>query len=139
MDDAERLFKWRNDPETRKNSRNTEPIDFKKHMEWLRASLENPQRKIYIAEDDGVSVGVVRSDLEGDLVELSWTIAPEARGRGLGKEMLLQFRKEIIPHAKIRASVRKGNVASEKIAAALGLFPSDPEKNFGEPPMIAWK
>jgi RimJ/RimL family protein N-acetyltransferase len=139
MDDAERLYLWRNDPDTRRNSRSQDPLDLRGHEEWLRASLQDPERKIYIVLESGVLVGTVRTDKQDDFLELSWTVAPEARGRGLGREMVLQFRDEVIPNANIQASVRKGNVASEKIAGALGLYPVGSEENSGDPPMVIWK
>lgn len=139
IDDSRRLFEWRNDLETRRNSRTQGPLDPIKHEEWLRASLTNPARKIYIAEENGVPVGTVRLDDTGDFVEVSWTVAPEARGRGLGKEIVLLFRSTVVPTAKIQAAVRKGNVASEKIAAALGLSPSAATSESGDLSMIIWK
>ncbi|OGG79560.1 hypothetical protein A3A39_02350 [Candidatus Kaiserbacteria bacterium RIFCSPLOWO2_01_FULL_54_13] len=138
VDDIQRLFEWRNDPDTRKSSRNREPISLGEHKTWLLRSLSDTSRILLIAEQEEVPVGVVRADEKSGVVELSWTIAPEARGRGLGKSMVVQFVRERLSGKKIRASVRKGNIPSEKIAEALGLRPTVPEENSGDPPMIVW-
>jgi len=58
-DDAEVLWLWRNDPITRAQSRNTDPITWKSHVRWLSAALADAERRIMVAERDGVSVGTV--------------------------------------------------------------------------------
>jgi len=58
------------------------------HARWLRGILASPKRKIFIAELNGSPVGTVRYDLDGADYELSWTVAPECRGRGVGKSIV---------------------------------------------------
>src|SRR3989344_1181800 len=123
LDDAECLFLWRNDEETRRNSINTDPVERESHVGWLTRSLTNSARKLYIVEADGIPAGTVRTDILNDgAYELSWTVAPEARGKGIGKAMLVQFKQEVLPEARIVATIQDGNVASEKIAQALGKY-----------------
>lgn len=122
IEDARLLFDWRNDEETRRNSINQEPVEWDGHVAWLERSLLSPARKLYIAQQDGMPVGTVRADLQEDgSYELSWTVAPEARGKGIGKTMVMQFVAEVLPDAALLATIQEGNTASEKIAAALGL------------------
>jgi len=124
MDDAKILFDWRNDPLTRQHSHNSGEVPWKSHLAWLQTSLANPARTLYVAESDGTAVGTVRADLlEGGEYELSWTVAPEARGKGFGKQMVLQFAREMLSGKRLLAEVKRGNIASEKIAQALGLSP----------------
>ena len=78
-----------------------------------------------------MSVGPVRSDeLDDGCTEVSYTVAPQWRGRGLGKRMVLQFAREKLSGKKLLARIEKGHVPSERIAEALGLKPaSEEEKN----------
>lgn len=127
LDDAHLLFTWRNNLQTRLQSKNTDEIAWENHLSWLTQSLAMHSRKIYLAEHKGVLIGTVRSDKNEDgVVELSWTIAPEHRGKGLGKDMVMQFVKQMHPGEKLMAIIRKGNIPSEKIAEALGLQKEDP-------------
>ena len=79
----------------------------------------NPDRKLYIAEEDGISVGTVRSDWAENAYTLSWTVAPEARGKGIGKSMVSLFVKQTTE--AIRAEVKVENLASIKIAQEAGM------------------
>lgn len=142
LEDAGLLLAWRNDPETRRQSETYHELSITDHTEWLTKSLAMPDRKLYIAENEGTPVGTVRSDESEDgTVELSWTIAPSERGKGLGKIMVMQFAAEVHPGGTFLASIRKGNIASEKIAKALGLrvtglkFPNDATNGH---PLMLW-
>jgi len=44
MADAEDLLVWRNDPETRHASHNTDEILLDRHLAWLEASLNKPEQ-----------------------------------------------------------------------------------------------
>lgn len=142
LDDAELLLSWRNDPESRKQSTQKEEISPENHLAWLIKSLSMTDRKLYIAEHNDLPVGTVRSDIHEDgTVELSWSVAPSQRGKGVGKAMVAQFVKEIHPTGKLIAVIRKGNSASEKIAQALGLHQKGakfPEEDSAEDPLMIW-
>jgi len=119
MEDAELLLSWRNDPVTRSFSRNALPVDRTEHLEWLRRTLEDPARKLFIAEERGVPVGTVRADFDGRAHELSWTVAPEARGRSVGRRMVqLLVRRAGGP---LRAQIKASNSASIRIAETAGM------------------
>lgn len=110
---------WRNDPVTRYASLTQHIIRKKEHSRWLRDSLANPNRKIYVAEKDGVPVGTFRVDLQADLLFLSWTIAPLWRQRGFGTEMVETV--QIEDHKVLKAVIRKDNIPSKKLALHLGM------------------
>lgn len=134
--DADMLLQWRNDPETRKMSRDTGNTEPKDHMAWLSELLDNPNRKLFIAwkriSKTDISgglgfgynlaraIGSVRADYDPgrDIHELSWTVAPEARGRGVGKRMVKIVADQL---KNIRAEIKSGNVASVKIAEHCGM------------------
>ena len=141
MEDARALYEWRNDPLMRQQSRNTDAVPWEKHVAWLEQSLTMPTRRFYIAEQGGMPVGTVRADERDGVQELSWTVAPEARGRGIGKRMVLQFVQQVLPNASLLAGIKQGNAASESIARALNLSPIGPESpNDKSPnPVILWR
>lgn len=119
--DATLLLAWRNDEATRLASHHTEPVHPEDHARWLDALLRNPARRLFIAEAHGEPVGSVRADRDDDGAchELSWTVAPSARGRGFGARMVRLLMAEV--SGPVRAEVKPGNPASVRIAEAAGL------------------
>lgn len=115
MDDAKVLFAWRNDPDTRANSMTADEVPWESHCAWLEASLANDNRDLLVAEVEGVPVGTVRID-RGEETELSWTVAPDARGKGYAKQMV----KAACPKGRVIATIKAANVASQRVAAAAG-------------------
>jgi RimJ/RimL family protein N-acetyltransferase len=116
--DFELLFEWRNDPLTRKYSIKRESVSREEHERWLRASIENQDRRLLIAEVDGEPIGTVRLDRHESEWELSWTVAPSARGKGLGKKMV-SAATGLVSESLI-ARVRADNLASRRIAEHAG-------------------
>jgi RimJ/RimL family protein N-acetyltransferase len=121
IEDAEMLLRWRNDPETRANSFVTAEIDLATHLNWLRQSLGMSGRRIFIGLHEGVPVGTVRTDFGNERIEISWTVAPEVRGQGLGKKMVCDAVEFLNHPPTLFARIKNGNVASEKIARAAGI------------------
>jgi len=119
MEDAATLLAWRNDPDTVRASHSDRPVDPDGHRRWLAASLGNPGRRLYVAEDAGIAAGTVRLDRDGDGWLLSWTVAPDFRGRGLGKAMVRLATDSLT--SPVRAEVKAGNAASARIAEQAGL------------------
>lgn len=119
MQDAEMLLEWRNDPVTRAASRTTGEIQRRDHVSWLARTLGDPDRKLCLAEENGVPVGTVRSDFSDGVWELSWTVSPLARGRGVAKRMVAVLASQI--SEPIRAEVKVGNIASARIAEHAGM------------------
>ena len=114
--DAPLLFKWRNDPITRAASHHQQVVEYESHLRWLENSLKAAQRQIYLAEINQVPIGTVRADYADGIYELSWTVAPEQRGKGLGTQMVLLLAEKV--NGPIRAEVKVGNLASQRIAEA---------------------
>jgi RimJ/RimL family protein N-acetyltransferase len=127
MDDIELLHAWRNDPQTRQASRKSGYVSWETHQAWLAKALVSSQHVVRIAEESGHPVGVVRADARPGGWELSWTVAPEARGRGIGHRIVQQFVKEL--KGSLIAVVGRCNVPSAKIAAAAGLIRAGPAED----------
>ena len=134
IEDFSFLLRLRNDSATREYSRNTAKVSETEHRVWLLATLSNPERFLYVAQNADTLVGTVRFDTLKDGFEISWTVAPEARGKGFGKQMVLQFAREMLSGKRLLAEVKRGNIASEKIAQALGLSPGPAKDN-----IVTWR
>ena len=119
VQDADLLLRWRNDPETRNASHNTAEIQREEHIAWLTNTLNNSNRQLYVAEENGIPVGTVRADLSAGEYKLSWTIAPNARGRGVAKQIVALLASQI--SGAIRAEVKAGNTVSARIAEHAGM------------------
>lgn len=117
--DIDILLVWRNDPATRAASRNTEVITREIHVRWLDWRLRDPFTRMFVAEADGIPVGVVRIESENTGQLLSWIVAPEVRGRGFGMKMVeAAF---ALTTGAVKAEIRIENEASIKIAESLGM------------------
>jgi RimJ/RimL family protein N-acetyltransferase len=117
--DADLLLEWRNDPATRAASYSNAAVASDEHLAWLRDALASAERRLYVAEENGAPVGTVRADLANGVWHLSWTVAPQARGRGVAKRMVALLASRIA--GPIRAEVKAGNVASARIAEHAGM------------------
>lgn len=120
IDDAERLYVWRIDPETQAASMTAMPADFAMHCEWLRANLNDPQSQIFVAKHKGRCVGTMRMDRHGDAWEASWTVAPHARRKGIGTSMVSEMARRW--PARMFAYIKPTNEASIKIAERAGIL-----------------
>jgi len=122
--DAELLWRWANDPETRRQSFTKATIPYEAHCAWLDARLGSPTCTILIFGDGGVPVGYARFDLVGDMAEISIAVAPEQRGRGYGRAMLAaaldRHREQRGARVRTRASVLAENKRSLRMFRASG-------------------
>ena len=122
FEDADLLHAWRNDPLTRQNSLITDPVPFATHCAWLSAVLADDRQALLIAEDAGLPVGTVRYRFDADgTAVLSWTVAPDARGRGIATRMVGIIAEGQLRGQPIRAEIKEGNAASVRVATAAGM------------------
>ena len=128
LEDAELLFRWRNDNDTRANSRETAPVPWQSHLRWLEAKLRDDLCDVLIAEKDGESVGTVRIEVRNDETELSWTVAPEQRGRGIGRG-IVRCAAGLRP-GRLVAYIHPDTASSETIARGAGFVPVGTEDGF---------
>jgi RimJ/RimL family protein N-acetyltransferase len=119
LEDADFLLLCRNDSMTRKASSSTHKVTKEEHMKWLNNILQDPKRTLYIAVHNTVPVGSARADLLEDTTELSWTVAPNSRGQGIGEMMMKILASKV--SGSICARIKQDNHASINIAKALGM------------------
>jgi L-amino acid N-acyltransferase YncA len=116
-DDEARLLTWRNDPITRESSFDQDEISCER-------KLADPACAILIAEEKGQSVGQLRLDRAASyLAEVHITVAPEARGHGVGREILALAVRDaqiLIGVTHLRALVKRSNTASLRAFRAAG-------------------
>jgi len=118
------LLDWRNDPTTKENSFNQDKISLKTHRLWFNDSLLNPQRNIYILEDNLTSVGSIRSDnILHNQYLLSWSIAPNQREKGYGNKILEIYLQD--KTGKFIAEIKPENIASIKMVQKNGFKKQD--------------
>ncbi|MEV8606397.1 GNAT family N-acetyltransferase [Amycolatopsis sp. NPDC051373] len=128
--DAELLLAWRNDPRTREASRSSGVIELAEHLRWLRGVLASPDRLLLVVSDDDGPVGTVRFDRErpGEW-EVSITLAPASRGRGLSRAVLTLGERVLIERemvSAILAAVHQDNAASAALFERAGYVESAP-------------
>jgi RimJ/RimL family protein N-acetyltransferase len=122
--DESRLLAWRNDAATRASAFDGEEIPAEVHRAWLRRKLADPACAILIAEEGGGAVGQLRFDRVGpDLAEVDIAVAPEARGRGIAREILglgLERVENLLGVTRVRALVKPDNQPSLRAFRAAG-------------------
>jgi RimJ/RimL family protein N-acetyltransferase len=87
-DDASLVRAWRNDADAVRFSVSARPVSEGEHARWFATALTDPRIQLWIAEENGIPVGQVRVDLDGDSGVFSIAVAASARGRGVGQAML---------------------------------------------------
>jgi UDP-2,4-diacetamido-2,4,6-trideoxy-beta-L-altropyranose hydrolase len=124
--DAQRLYQWATDPAVRQVSLHQQPITWADHLAWLRRSLLDPQRFLFIVERQGLPVGTCRLDRESgspSTFTVSLTVDPACRGQGIGAhilDLLARWSAVAVDATHLHAVVRQGNQASLALFAKAG-------------------
>lgn len=125
--DGQMLLDWRNDPATRAASMSTEKIPLASHLKWYARTLFSKNRTLYILEMPGdvemqeCASGRLDFEEEHDEVELSWTVAPHARGKRLSYIVASLILNQVPSEYRAIATIKSENVASKKVAAYIGM------------------
>ncbi|GAC1454504.1 MAG: GNAT family N-acetyltransferase [Gemmatimonadaceae bacterium] len=131
--DAELIWQWRNDPETRANSFSVAPIPWPKHREWFAGRLVDPSVRIYIVEDDLMGpVAHVRYNRRQDVAEVHLMVGPEFRGRRFGVQALrstLPLALGELKVGRIEAVIKRTNPASRRVFERSGFVMRAPPAN----------
>jgi RimJ/RimL family protein N-acetyltransferase len=125
------LLEWRNEKITRQNSFNSDLVSLSEHKEYIKNTIANPNRKLFVLEYNDIPVGTIREDrLENDELELSYTISPMYRGKKIGQIMMSLYL--IDTEGSFLCEVKEENISSIKMIEKLGfkLFNKEKRVNF---------
>jgi UDP-2,4-diacetamido-2,4,6-trideoxy-beta-L-altropyranose hydrolase len=123
-DDSADLLAWRNDASTRRMFFQPDPVDEESHRVWYANSLRRDDRILVIGEVSDGKAGIVRFDrTEGSEWEVSITVNPQMRGRGLGARLLsaaIAERRNEMGNPDLIARIKPENAASQRIFEKAG-------------------
>ncbi|MFX1282091.1 MAG: GNAT family N-acetyltransferase [Promethearchaeota archaeon] len=130
------LFNLRNDPIVRESSFDTGKIKLETHTQWFNNKLKTKDCIILIAEYEAQRIGQIRFDINETVntAEISISILPEFRGKGLGVNILklacdYAFKKLLIK--EIFAFIKKRNLISLKAFSKVGFSTKGYSKHKG--------
>ncbi len=126
--DSAQLLAWTNDPATRQQSFDPAPVPLARHEAWLAGQLAQPARYLLLLAEATATnepAGLIRFALNTinepgtepePTATLSYSLAPECRGRGWAAPLLLAGTRAVLaalPHvARVLGEVKADNVAS---------------------------
>ncbi len=84
-EDCERVWTYNFAPDVRAMSQRSEIVALVEHARWYARRLADPVAPIWIVQEWGEPVGVVRLDLRRDTAVISIALAKSGRGRGVGR------------------------------------------------------
>jgi ribosomal protein S18 acetylase RimI-like enzyme len=125
-DDAYPLWLWANDSETRVASGDRPLIPWIEHLAWLRNRVRAEAAIILVGETaEAQPVGSIRFESPDGWASavLSYVVAPESRGRGFGRALLIEgvaTLRRLHPRTLVIATVRPGNTRSARLFERLG-------------------
>ncbi len=124
LKDSQTIYSWRNSEEVRGCSFDQAPIAWETHQDWLRSTLQNPDRLLLIAEEAGEPVGVVRFDCKDADATIAIFLNPAQIGKGIGSALLRNARRWLIRERpavrRIFADILHGNYASKTLFREAG-------------------
>jgi SAM-dependent methyltransferase len=128
--DAGLIFKWRNLPLITQLSSSQRTVSWQEHTHWVKASVNNPNRLVFIIEQGTLPIGQIRfekDDLEATEATVSIYILTEFAGKGTGKIALALSLTQVLEQWKqvdsIFAWVRKENRISQSFFQKQGFMP----------------
>jgi len=120
------IFQWRNDPLTRQNSINTDPVSLKEHNQWFNEVLNSRNTELLIGIKDSIKVGVCRFSFNNlsNSVEVSINLNPLMRGKRISKKLLEESINYYLKTNKVMltATIRIDNIPSIKIFEELNFI-----------------
>lgn len=117
--DCEAVYRWNCAPDVRAWSKAGGEVSFLEHVQWYAARIRDPQRPIWIIEEHFAPVGTVRLEpVPNGVARISIAIAPEARGRNIGRAAIAAACRAW--NRPIVAEIYADNVASRAAFEACG-------------------
>ncbi|GAB3491563.1 hypothetical protein GCM10027341_04720 [Spirosoma knui] len=90
-EDSPLYFDWANDPDTRRQSFNSDPISLETHECWFSRKLADANALLLMFSNEaGTPVGQVRFERTSGEVIIGVSVDTHFRGRGLASELIRQ-------------------------------------------------
>lgn len=122
LDDCERVWEWNFAADVRARSKSHATVTLADHARWYAARIASGS-PMWIVEDAGRPVGVIRLDPTLGFCRVSIALAAEARGRGIGRRAIelacRQARNVVV------AEILADNVPSRKCFESCGFVETD--------------
>lgn len=129
------LWKWRNNLKVRNWCFNKEKISLGSHKAWFTKIMREPKVKMYIAEERGKKIGVIRMDGSGKKALVNVNLNPHFMGHGLGARLIrlgtLKFLEEMKTQSDIHALIEEDNQASRNAFVKAGYVRDKKQENRG--------
>jgi RimJ/RimL family protein N-acetyltransferase len=116
------VYRWNFAPDVRAQSNTQIAVSLCEHSQWFSRRLRSSD-PIWIVEEDGRALGVVRLDREGNGARISIALASDARGRSIGRQAI-ELACRMSGYA-VTAEVAVSNTASQKCFEACGFTLAD--------------
>lgn len=117
LKDKKMLFQWRNDSLCRKYSIQSNDITYAEHSEWFDKKMADNNCYMYVAVNVSQAVGQIRIEIKEKEGIISYSVAREFRGKGIGSRILyeIEHQPEICKLVdKLVGVVKKENIYSQK-------------------------
>ena len=133
--DARLYFDWANDPETRQQSFNSEPIIWENHEAWFARKIIDRKVLLLVLETaDDVPVGQVRFEKQADgEVIIGVSVDAKFRGRGLATQLVTEacrVCRNRWGNVPVTAYIKTENFASVRAFERAGFVPSVESRKF---------
>jgi len=134
LEDAEMIYRWRNDAGATRFYRNPETPIYRSHLAWMQGALRDASKTLLMVTLDGVPVGHVRFDVcrqNSECATIGICIDPDRRGLGLGPRVLSEGLKAAAPSFReIVAEVHLENAASIHLFSRAGFLSEREDSHF---------
>lgn len=141
-DDAQLYFDWANDPDTRRQSFNSNPISLETHTDWFTRKLADANALLLVfANENSQAVGQVRfertpvADMPDEVI-IGVSVDGQQRGKGLASQLIEQGCVVCRTHwgeVTIHAYIKPENRASVRAFERAGFTLSGESGKFGLP------
>lgn len=122
--DFETLFKWKNDEEVIRYSREGKGKTLEEFTIWFQEKISNENMHMFILENENGQIGQINFQIVNGESVLNYSVDKEFRNKGFGK-ILVKYIEEFIYDnleevKKIVAYINTSNTSSIKIFESLG-------------------
>ena len=124
--DAAVIVSWRGDPAVYRYFKSPRRITEEEHLQWYRGRYLPDETRcdwMCLRQSDGAKIGVFGLIRRGEAAEVSYLLAPEARGQGYAGEAaaaLLAYAAADWKITRATAEIHRDNAPSLALAKRLG-------------------